>query len=172
MKFADGSRKQFDRSMRIARDFRNYDGRIVEQQWIAIKLTFEVTADVIAVLFGREIIPVTVASGIAEHVAAACLPVEVRPYSVAVAASLLHRLAADLCNQSQYRRLFSYVPYVFAYLTPSKLAQDSPRFGRPVQAGEKEKEDRASHVLSASSLEKSQFGISATHTACCNLHCS
>lgn len=63
------------------------------------QLTLEIAADGIAILFGREIISVTVAPGIAKQMTATGLFVEVSSQYIGIAMSFLHGLATDLCNQ-------------------------------------------------------------------------
>lgn len=65
------------------------------------RLTLETAADVIAVLFGRKIIPIAVASAITEKTATAGLFVEICSQYVRIATAFLHGFAADLCNQCE-----------------------------------------------------------------------
>lgn len=65
------------------------------------RLTLETSADSIAVLLGREVIPIAVASGVDEKTAAAGLFVEIGSHYVRSATAFLHGLAADLYNQCE-----------------------------------------------------------------------
>lgn len=105
--------------------------------------------------------------------AAACLLVEVRPYYVAVAGALLHRIAADFCNEHtcsifHFSFCFCLSHSLSRVLMRARDGDGGARFSSGVNPSWGNRA-RFSHVLSASSFEKSQE-ISAMHEACCILH--